>query len=327
MLIVDLRDSSARERSIAGGKGASLAHIHASGVSSPEGFCITTVACIQHLTQLWSHPSYQERIGSLQGQPRLNRTELAQLRACIVEADISIELRQALAPALEQLKARARNAPLRVVVRSSSTIEDSGSASFAGQHDTYLNILGEDNIIERIKTCWASFWSERAYFYRMRKGFDHWQSSMAVVVEELVISEAAGTLFMANPVTRDVKEAVIEANWGLGELVVSGRVSPDTYYVKLGNEAPIIVKKAIKTKRRMLLPHLTEQGGTYEVEVSRDRSSQQVLSDQQILDLTELGLLLSEHYGHPSDIEWALSSGQFSILQARPITSLNKPSS
>jgi pyruvate,water dikinase len=322
MLVVDLQDEQAKLQDLTGGKAASLAQIHSLNIPSPRGFCVTTEAYIAHLDQLWSPSSASPRPRIAFRQSTLSSDELAALRQWIVTTDISVALRKAIHSALASLASHAKDSPLRLAVRSSATTEDQLGASFAGQHDTFLNVVGEDAIIDRIKKCWASLWSERAYFYRTQKGFDHWKSYMAVVVEELVLAETAGTLFMANPVTKNSNEAVIEASWGLGEMVVSGRVTPDTYYVHLEQETPIVTKKIVKTKRKMLLPCLDERNGVYEAEVPQKDAKRPVLSNEVILELVLLGMTLTKHYGRPSDIEWALYMGKLFILQARPITSL-----
>jgi phosphoenolpyruvate synthase/pyruvate phosphate dikinase len=145
---------------------------------------------------------------------------------------------------------------------------------------------------------------------------------MAVVIQELIPSTESGTLFMANPVTHNVKEAIVEAIWGLGELLVSGRVTPDTYYISLNSAKPVLIKKVIKTKRRMMITSPTIPGGTCEVAVPPYKSDLQVLPDQTILELVRMGIVLTKHYGYPLDIEWARYAKHLYILQARPITSL-----
>jgi pyruvate,water dikinase len=238
-------------------------------------------------------------------------------------AEISVELRREIRAALQDLKMRMHYHPVRTAVRSSATTEDLLGASFAGQYDTYLNVLNEDGIVDGIKRCWVSFWSDRAYLYRARQGFDHWEERMAVIIQELVPAEAAGTLFMANPVTRSLGEAVVEASWGLGELLVGGRVTPDTYYVSISGGSPMIQRKLTRKKRRMLALE-AGVGGTLEIAVPDEKKTSQVLPDQIILELVQQGLFLCKYYGHPCDIEWAWYSNRLTILQARPITSLRK---
>lgn len=323
-MIIDLRDEQAKLRELVGGKAASLAQILSWEVPSSEGFCITTAAYQEHLKRS-THQFFDPNSKWVStSQPSLNRKELAELRESIIAAEVNNELRLALRNALSKLKNRLGDTPLRIAVRSSATEEDSAEYSFAGQYNTYLNIFHENGIIACVKKCWASLWSERAYSYRMKKSFDPWKTSMAVIIQEFVPSEASGTLFTANPVTGNVKEAVVEACWGLGELLVSGKITPDLYYIHIHNKLPALTKKMVKNKRKMAIPEITEQEGTLEVAVPDDKVAQQVLSDQIILDLVNLGKHLSELYGHPCDIEWAWHNMHLFILQARPITTLGK---
>lgn len=322
---MNLRDEEAKSPEVVGSKAASLAQMLSLRVPSSEGFCVTTEAYNHHLTRLQAQGMCISLSDISRRQSILRSDELSTLRNCILTTEIDIELRQEVIEALEELQKHSKNQkPLRTAVRSSATAEDLVGASFAGQYDSYMNLLGEDAILNGIKKCWASFWSERAYFYRTQKGVDHWKTYMAVIVQELIPAEAAGTLFMLNPVTKNGREAILEASWGLGELVVSGRVTPDTYHINIAGELPVITKKIIKKKRRMLIVDSTAKGGTMEVGVPHDKIDCQVLSDQTILELVQQGLFLSQHYGRPCDIEWAWHNNRFRILQARPITALGK---
>jgi phosphoenolpyruvate synthase/pyruvate phosphate dikinase len=325
LLIVNLRHEKARVQTLVGSKAASLARLFSLQVPSAEGFCITTQAYHNHLAQLRASSMHTETSGMFRGKYAFKSEDLLHLRRWIMAADISAELRQEIRVALKDLTVRMHYRPVRTAVRSSATTEDLLEASFAGQYDTYLNVLSEDGIVDGIKRCWVSFWSDRAYVYRARQGFDHWEERMAVIIQELVPAEAAGTLFMANPVTRSLGEAVVEANWGLGELLVSGRVTPDTYYVSIGGNSPTIKRKLMGKKQRMLALE-TRAGGTLEIAVPDEKKTCQVLPDQIILELVQQGLFLCKDYGHPCDIEWAWYRDHLTILQARPITSLHKAS-
>jgi len=322
LLTLNLRDGQARARALVGSKAASLASLFSLLMPSAEGFCITTQAYHHHLIQMRTSRVHGERWSVLREHHALQSSDLSRLREDIMATDISMQLRQKIREALQELKRHMRYQPGRTAVRSSATTEDLLDASFAGQYDTSLNVLSEDGVIHGIKKCWVSFWSDRAYIYRARQGFDHWGERMAVIIQELVPAEAAGTLFMANPVTRSLREAVVEANWGLGELVVSGRVTPDTYYVNIGGTTPTIQRKLMGRKQRMLA--LETRGGTVEIPVPEEKKACQVLPDQIILELVQQGAFLCKYYGHPCDIEWAWYEGHLTILQARPITSLHK---
>lgn len=321
LLVVNLRENRAVSPERVGGKAASLAPLVSLHVATPEGFCVTTRAYDDHMTALWASGTGNKMSRVSQGQPTLESGELEDLRNSIMATEIRAELRRGIKEALEVLRQSAHERPLRVAVRSSATTEDGAEASCAGQYDTFLNILDEDGIIDRIKRCWASFWSERAFFYRTKKGIDHWNTSMAVLVQELVPAESAGTLFLVNPVTRNGNEAIVEATWGLGELLVSGRVTPDTYVVEIAGGTPILKKKRISKKQRMLVVGTAPEEGTVEMLVPEEKRDRQVLPDQAILDLVQQGVMLSRFYGYPCDIEWAWVDDHFVILQARPITS------
>jgi rifampicin phosphotransferase len=201
-------------------------------------------------------------------------------------------------------------------VRSSATAEDSPTASAAGQQDTYLNILGPAAILEHVRRCWASLFTERATTYRLWHGLDHRKVSMAVVVQQMVFPQAAGVLFTADPVTSNRKVTSVEASFGLGEGLVSGLVNADVYKVRDGQ----VVDRAVAIKR--LAIHASPAGGTEEQMVEPERQRQSVLTDTQITRLAKIGRRIEAHSGYPQDIEWCLADDRFWIVQSRPITTL-----
>jgi len=190
-------------------------------------------------------------------------------------------------------------------------------ASFAGQYDTYLNLLGLEEVVERIKACWASLWSARALSYLHRQGVSRLDIAMAVLVQRQVPAEVSGVLFTLNPSTGLEEEMLVEANWGLGEAVVSGKVTPDRFLLDAWNEQ--VRSREVSEKRVMVVPD--HPSGVREVAVPEDRRIQPCLTDQQLLRLMQLGYRVQEIYGYPQDIEWALHEGEFYVLQARPLTS------
>lgn len=209
-------------------------------------------------------------------------------------------------------------ASLPVAIRSSATAEDLPTASFAGQQDTYLNVRGEQALLEHVRRCWASLWTDRAIRYRVEQGFDHQKVYVSVVVQAMVQSEVSGILFTPNPVTGNREEVVINASWGLGEAVVSGLVSPDTLTVnKKGGD---ILSRHTACKEKLIA--YTADGGIVELDTPEEQRTAMALTDQQAAELTELGLKIEEHYGVPQDIEWGLANGKWYLLQARPITTL-----
>lgn len=320
MMIVELENTNAKAKELVGAKAASLAEILSLGIPTTNGFCITAEAYTQHLQQLLVTKSCPDLPEISNAHYELTKGELAKLRHCIQDFEISKILEQKIDEALKKLESSVENLPLRVAVRSSATTEDLPNASFAGQYDTYLNVSGKSEIIDRIKRCWASFWTERAYYYRNKKGFEHWQGKMAVIVAEIIDSEAAGTMFTMNPITKNMQEILIEAAWGLGELVVKGQVTPDSYFVDTSGKQPVINRRLIKNKRKMLISNLSVHSGIQEIQVPKERIAQQVLDDRIILELANYGSLLYRHYQRPLDIEWAFYKGKLTILQSRPIT-------
>ena len=206
-----------------------------------------------------------------------------------------------------------------VAVRSSATAEDLPGASFAGQQETYLNVRGEDEVVEKVKKCWSSLYTPRAIYYRVQKGFRHEDVSIAVVVQKMVNSEKSGVMFTSHPVTGD-KIAIIEAIFGLGEAIVSGMVTPDHYEYDRVQRKITVVK--IAEKKFMLTRG--EDGKTVKVELDEEKSKARVLSDDEIEELVKLGEIIEDHYGTPQDVEWAIEKGKIYIVQSRPITTIRE---
>jgi pyruvate,water dikinase len=221
------------------------------------------------------------------------------------------------ASAIRQAYLRLGGGALPVAVRSSATAEDLPDLSFAGQQETYLNMRGEAQVLDAVKRCWASLWTARAISYRIRNHIAAASVSLAVVVQKLVPADAAGIMFTANPLTGGHDQIMINAAWGLGEAIVGGLVTPDTVVVDKSSGA--IVTSEINEKDVMTVRTPT---GTQEEPVPADQRRQAVLSPFQAAELARLGVRIEELYGHPMDIEWALSASRFFIVQARPFTSL-----
>jgi pyruvate,water dikinase len=297
---------------IVGGKGAHLGELsRIEGVRVPAGFCVTTDAFRRIMAEA---PSIDERLDRLSrlnpGDREAIRTLSAEIRRTLEGIAIPDDLAAAITLALGRLGEQAAYA-----VRSSATAEDLPTASFAGQQDTYLNIVGPA-ILQHISRCWASLFTERAVTYRLWNGFDHRKVHMAVVVQQMVLPEAAGILFTADPVTSNRKVASVEANFGLGEALVSGLVNADAYKVREGE----VVAKAIATKQ--LAIRALPAGGTQEQAIDPARQEQPALTDAQAVRLAQLGRRIEAHFGHPQDIEWCLVDDGFQVVQSRPITTL-----
>jgi pyruvate,water dikinase len=298
---------------VAGGKGANLGELFKiEGVSVPDGFCVSTEAFERIIADTPSIDGLLDQLSPLNAKDRRQISALSgEIRELIEGAAIPRDIREEIARHLSRLGEDNAYA-----VRSSATAEDLPTASFAGQQDTYLNIMGKAAILEHVSKCWASLYTERAVTYRIQKGFAHRQVRLAVVVQKMIFPEAAGILFTADPVSSNRKVSSIDAGFGLGEALVSGLVNADVYKVRDGK----IIAKKISTKKRAVfaLPH----GGTREEEVEPARQNTQVLTDQQIVRLSQLGSRIEERFAEPQDIEWCLADDTFHVVQSRPITTL-----
>ncbi|MEU3216245.1 rifamycin-inactivating phosphotransferase [Streptomyces sp. NPDC006971] len=281
-------------------------------VRVPGGFCVTTDAFRRIMAEA---PSIDDRLDQLS---RLNpddreeiRTLSARIRRTIEGIVIPGDLSTAITRALARLGEQAAYA-----VRSSATAEDLPTASFAGQQDTYLNVVGPAAILRHVSRCWASLFTERAVTYRQWNGIDHRTVHMAVVVQRMVFPHAAGILFTADPVTGNRKLATVDAGFGLGEALVSGLVNPDVFKVRHGE----VVARTIAAKQRAV--HALPAGGTREAAIDSQLQEQLALTDAQAVRLVQLGRRIEAHFGRPQDIEWCLADDGFQIVQSRPITTL-----
>jgi phosphohistidine swiveling domain-containing protein len=310
---------------LAGGKGANLGEMASAGLPVPPGFCLTAAAYREFIQAT----GVDESIRSILTETRLDEpadveAKSAHIRSLIVEQQVPSMMAQQVLDAYHRLgqELRAPDATqLPVAVRSSATAEDLPTASFAGQQETYLNVCGGEDLLERTKHCWASLWTARAVTYRARQGFDQHGVYLAVVVQAMIPSEVSGILFTANPITGNRDEAVINASWGLGEAVVSSLVTPDTFTVRKSDGN--IESRQIGTKERMI--QCTEDGRTVELATPAEQRDAPALSDEQVAELVGLACEIEAHYGAPQDIEWAYASGRLFILQSRAITTLAPP--
>jgi pyruvate,water dikinase len=311
--VVGFREVDRTQVTLVGGKGAQLGELsRIDGIRIPDGFCVTTEAFRRVMADA---PAID---GLLDGLSRVGpddrdaiRTLSAEIRRTIEGLSIADEVAAAISGALARLGEHAGYA-----VRSSATAEDLATASFAGQHDTYLNALGLVSVLQQVSRCWASLFTERGVSYRVRSGIDHRKVDMAVVVQHLVAAEAAGVLFTADPVTSNRKVASVEASFGLGEALVSGLVNADVYKVRDRE----VVATSIATKKVAILA--SPEGGTREQAIARERQDQPVLTGAQVVRLVDIGRRIEAHAGCPQDIEWCLVDDDFQIVQSRPITTL-----
>ncbi|MDF2510655.1 MAG: phosphoenolpyruvate synthase [Herbinix sp.] len=314
---------------IVGGKGANLGELsNIVGIHVPDGFCISTEAfkrvigetpSINELLDQLSLLKVEDRSGrkrkSLLLLDQATRDKIGELSGEIRRIIEGITIPEDISEEITNLLSRfgEENA---YAVRSSATAEDLPTASFAGQQDTYLNIIGKEAILKHISKCWASLFTERAVIYRLQNGFDHRNVYLSVVIQKMVFPQAAGILFTADPVTSNRKVSSIDASFGLGEALVSGLVNADIYKVHKGK----IIDKKISTKK--LAIYALKDGGTKEQEIELEQQNRQALTDEQILQLDRIGRKIEEHFGLPQDIEWCLVDDTFYIVQSRPITTL-----
>src|SRR5437588_9530475 len=310
--VLPLRAHHRHMLALVGGKGANLGEMTNAGLPVPPGFCITTAAYDLVAAEagldavLDAHAARQAR----------NAEELAQIaRACMLKASMPEGVADAIAHAYRVLGA---GEPIPVAVRSSATAEDLPFASFAGQQDTYLNTVGIEAVLDAVRRCWASLWTARAVSYRASLGIDQRSVRLAVVVQRMIESSVSGVLFTANPLTGKRHQALIDANPGLGEAVVSGATNPDHFVVNTATGE--IVERRLGDKRVVIRG--TAGGGTLRSEAS-DGRNEACLTDEQIRALAELGARVEAYYGSPQDTEWAIDpSGQLWLTQSRPITTL-----
>jgi rifampicin phosphotransferase len=298
---------------LVGGKGAHLGELsRIEGIRVPAGFCVTTDAFRRIMASAPWIGSHLDRLSRLDPDNRQAIGSLsAEVRWTLEGIAIPDDLAAAITRSVAWLGEHAAYA-----VRSSATAEDLPTASFAGQQDTYLNVVGSAAILEHVSRCWASLFTERAVTYRLRNGFDHRKVDMAVVVQRMVFPQAAGLLFTSDPVTSNRKVVSIEATFGLGEALVSGLVNADVYKVRDGG----VIAKAIATKQLAICASAT--GGTQELAIRPESQQQPALTDAQVVQLAELGRRIETHFGRPQDIEWCLADDEFQIVQSRPITTL-----
>lgn len=311
--VLGFQDIDRTQLMVVGGKGANLGELsRIEGIRVPDGFCISTEAFQRIIRETPAINALLEQLSLLRVEERDAMRELSgEMRRAIEGVAIPQDIHEEIARFLSRLGEKNAYA-----VRSSATAEDLPTASFAGQQDTYLNIIGEQAILKHTSKCWASLFTERAVTYRLQNGFDHRKVHLAVVVQKMVFPQVAGIMFTADPVTSHRKVVSIDASFGLGEALVSGLVNADNYKVRDGK----IIDKKISSKKLAL--YAVKDGGTKEQEIEPGRQNRQALTDEQILQLERMGRKIEAHFGCPQDIEWCLADETFSIVQSRPITTL-----
>jgi len=303
---------------LVGGKGANLGEITQAQIPVPPGFIVTARTYSQFLEQSGLRPTLQNLLSPLDYNDSARLQEVSEeikslIRSAPVPPQIAAEIKQA----YRQLGGGP------VAVRSSATAEDLADASFAGQQATFLNVVGEGEVVDAVRACWASLFEARAIFYRADKGFEHLKVAIAVPVQRMVQSSRSGVMFTLEPVSGDRSKIAIEAVFGLGEAIVSGELTPDLYV--LDKASLRILEKRVVNQERQFVRNLeagAEDGTNIWLAVPGELREQPKLSDEQIVALAAIGKQVEEHYNFPQDIEWAEEEGELYILQTRPVTAL-----
>ena len=311
---------------LVGGKNANLGEMYQAGIPVPPGFAVTAAAYEKFITETGIAEKIYKIIGETVtdiNNPQQYEVASKKIRELIESTKIVKEIDEAIREAYRKLCEGMGVLEVSVAVRSSATAEDLPDASFAGQQETYLNVKGEDEVIKKTQKCWSSLFTPRAIFYRTQKGFRHEDVLISVGIQKMVNAKAAGVMFTINPVTGDPNQIVIEGNWGLGESVVSGAVTPDDYIVDKRTMKIIEKRIAKKTVEYIRDP---ETGETIHAEVPEERQNIPCLTDEEIIKLAELAKIIENHYGgKPQDIEWAIDKDlefpeSIFIVQSRPET-------
>ncbi|SDA42651.1 phosphoenolpyruvate synthase [Methanobrevibacter millerae] len=318
MYVQKFEDLNKSDIGIAGGKGANLGELTQAGIPVPPGFVVTAGT----YEKFMEDSGINDKVLDILDKIDINDTKALQaaaeeIKSIIIETPIPEDMIMFIKEAYNQLCQKVGEEDTDVAIRSSATAEDLPEASFAGQQDTFLHVSGDDEVIEYIRKCWASLFEARAIFYREENNFEHSKVLIAVVVQKMAVADKAGVMFTVNPSTgEDI--ALIEGSWGLGEAVVSGDVTPDNYQVAKANNE--ILNVTISDKKVMYTND--ESGTSVKVDVPEELRKERVLSDEELIELTEMGKRVQAHYGEPMDTEWAFERDNLFLLQARPITTL-----
>ncbi|GAB2749946.1 PEP/pyruvate-binding domain-containing protein [Nocardioides pakistanensis] len=305
-----------------GGKCASLVSMTAAGMPVPPGFAVTTASYDAFIDQTGIHAEITSKLERLDPENvRAVDSVSATIRDHITSRPVPQDVRESLFAAYEALQSRF-DAPVPVAVRSSATAEDLPGASFAGQQDTYLWLTSCESVTHHIRECWASLYTSRAILYRLKNGISDEGLSMAVAVQKMVNSKVSGVAITMNPATGDRSKITVDASYGVGEMVVSGQVTPDN--IVLDKVMLTLVSETIGDKHAELVPD-TSAGELVEREVEPDRRKRRCLTDEELRALAEMAKRAEKHYGCPQDIEWALDAdlpdgANLLLLQSRPET-------
>ena len=317
--VIDFKNVDKESVALVGGKGANLGEMAKAGLPVPPGFIVTAPAYFEVIDQ----NNLKDKIKAILSDvdvdnPKSLNSASVRVKQLILTAKIPDDLALTIIKAYLKLGRGIKHT--LGAVRSSATAEDLPDASFAGQQETFLNVSGEANVVQKVRACWASLFEPRAIFYREQKGFDHFSVGIAVPVQTMIQAQVSGIMFTVNPVTNDKNQVVIEAIWGLGEKIVQGAYTPDHYLIQ--KQTWKILQKQVNPQKRQLV---LSRGQNREVKVKVNLQKQAKLTDDQIVKLAKLGHQIQRHYFLPQDIEWAISGGKIYIVQSRAVTTFKPP--
>jgi len=307
------KEITKKQISLVGGKGASLGEMENAGFPIPLGFVVLASAFDQYLADTDINVEIKAALDRVNPRDTESIEEASEIiRSLIKKTPMNKTLQKEILNEFKKLGAKF------VAVRSSATAEDSKIDSWAGELESYLNTT-QKNLLKNIRNCWASLFTPRAIFYRIERKLGGKKVSVAVVIQKMIESEISGVAFSVHPVTRDKNQMIIEAGWGLGEAIVGGKITPDSYIVDKKEEAILDVNIS---EQKIMIKRSGASGGTKEVLVPKSKKTKQKLANSKILELAKIVKKIEQHYGSPQDVEWAYEKGRFYVLQARPITTL-----
>ncbi len=321
--VLDFRNVDKGSIASVGGKNASLGEMIKAGIRVPPGFAVTTQSYLSYITE----SGIKDNIFAILAE--MNPEEVDSVNAAsekiqelMKQVEIPQDIKGAIEQAYDRLCRECETEAAPVAVRSSATAEDLPTASFAGQQDTYLWIEGKDNVLEKVRDCWASLFTPRAISYRVKNNFPHEKVLISVGVQRMANSKAAGVMFTLNPTDGDRSKVVIEGSWGLGETVVSGTVTPDKFVI---DKVIMEISERTISRKHIQCIYNPDGGGTIDTDVREDLQTKCCLEDQEIRELVRMAKKIEDHYGRPMDIEWAIDKDipfpeNIFIVQARPET-------
>ena len=312
------KDIRFEDVNIVGGKGANLGEMYSLGIPVPNGFVVTANTYFDFIEKNKLKPQIKNILSITNvNHPDELQSASKKIRSLIKKAPFTHNISIQIMTAYKKLGSFGGLVDMPVAVRSSATAEDSLDASFAGQQDTYLNVVGESNVLHRVRDCWASLFTPRSIFYRVKKKYDHFKVGVAVPIQKMVQSEISGIMFTANPVSNNKNEIIIEVIWGLGEYIVQGVITPDQFIIDKSNWT--IKQKNNVSQDRQLVKNQNE---THEIDVPKYKQNKIKIDDTIALKIAKIGQKLHNHYGKAQDIEFAIEKGKFYVVQTRPITTL-----